>query len=253
MITTLQEDKMQKLILVLMVLALVAGCNSKPEGEPPVPMQQQETVKPTGLVGTVLEAMDSGGYTYALMQILESEVWVAGPVSELEIGTEYEITNPMLMNNFHSKTMDKTFDEIYFISGYITPGSSTDVAVAQEMQTAHANLSEPESELSFDGISVPDAGFTVSHIIENRADLAGKTVTLRAKVVKASANIMNLNWLHLRDGSGADGSNDLTITSDDMAKVGDTVLVTGLVTVDKDFGAGYFYKVILEEASITVE
>ena len=244
---------MQKMILVLMVLALVAGCNSKPEGEPPVPMQQHETAKPAGLVGTVMETTDSGGYTYALMQILDSEVWAAGPVSELEIGTEYELANPMLMNNFHSKTMDKTFDEIYFIGGFIVPGSSTEVAVAQEMQAAHANVNETNTEFSFDGISVPDGGFTVSHIIENRADLAGKTVTLRAKVVKASANIMNRNWLHLRDGTGAEGGNDLTITSADMAKAGDTVLVTGTLTVDKDFGAGYFYKVILEETSITVE
>jgi len=243
---------MQKLILVLMVLALVAGCN-KPEGEPPVAMKQQEAAKPAGLVGTVLETMDSGGYTYALMQILDSEVWAAGPVSDLEIGTEYEIAKPMLMNSFHSKTLDKSFDEIYFISGFITPGSSEEVAVADEMQTAHATLSETKTDFSFDGIPVPDGGFTVSHIIENRTDLAGKTVTLRAKVVKASANIMNRNWLHLRDGTGEDGSNDLTITSADMAKAGDTVLVTGSVTVNKDFGAGYFYKVILEEASITLE
>ncbi len=244
---------MQKMILVLMVLALVAGCNSKPEGEPPVAMQKQETAKPAGLVGTVIESMDSGGYTYALMQIQESEVWAAGPVSELEIGTEYELTNPMLMNDFNSKTLDKAFDEIYFISGYITPGSEMETAVAQEVEKAHANLSKTNTEFSFDGISVPDGGFTVSHIIENRTELAGKTVTLRAKVVKASANIMDRNWLHLRDGTGEEGSNDLTVTSADMAKAGDTALVTGTLTIDKDFGAGYFYKVILEEASITVE
>ena len=86
-----------------------------------------------------------------------------------------------------------------------------------------------------------------------RAERAGKPVTLRAKVVKYSPQIMGKNWLHLQDGSGAAGSNDLTVTSDVTANVGDTVLVKGPLTLDKDFGYGYKYDVILEDAKVTVE
>jgi hypothetical protein len=64
---------------------------------------------------------------------------------------------------------------------------------------------------------------------------------------------MGKNWLHVQDGTGKPGSNDLMVTSKAAAKVGDTVLVKGVVTLDKDFGAGYRYDVILDDAEVTVE
>jgi hypothetical protein len=78
-------------------------------------------------------------------------------------------------------------------------------------------------------------------------------VVVRAKVVKYNPQIMGKNWLHLEDGTGKAGSNDLTVTTNGEAKVGDTVLVTGVVTTNKDFGAGYKYDVILEDANVKVE
>ena len=78
---------------------------------------------------------------------------------------------------------------------------------------------------------------------------------MRGKVVKYNAMIMGKNWLHLRDGSGSDdkSNNDLTVTTATPAKLGDTVLVTGNVSTNRDFGAGYKYTVILEDAKVTVE
>ena len=76
---------------------------------------------------------------------------------------------------------------------------------------------------------------------------------MRAKVVKYNEQIMNRNWLHLQDGTGATGANDLTVTTAEKAKVGDTVLVKGTLVFDKDFGYGYKYKVMLEDAKLTVE
>ena len=70
--------------------------------------------------------------------------------------------------------------------------------------------------------------------------------------MKWNAGIMGKNWLHLRDGSGAAGKdNDITITTSDEAAVGDVVLVKGTVRVDKDFGAGYAYPVIIEDAKLS--
>ena len=77
--------------------------------------------------------------------------------------------------------------------------------------------------------------------------------SIRAKVAKFSPEIMGTNWLHLQDGTGAAGTNDLTITSAATAKVGDTVLVKGVVTTNKDFGFGYKYDVIIEKADVTIE
>ncbi len=70
--------------------------------------------------------------------------------------------------------------------------------------------------------------------------------------MKANSGIMGKNWLHLRDGSGTQekADNDITITTDGTAAVGDVVVVTGVVRLDKDFGAGYAYPVIIEEAKV---
>ncbi|MBK8639980.1 MAG: hypothetical protein IPN92_17505 [Chromatiaceae bacterium] len=94
---------------------------------------------------------------------------------------------------------------------------------------------------------------SIADIYQEKAELAGKPVKLQGKVVKVNNNIMNRNFLHLQDGSGdpAVSTNDLTITSDDTAAIGDTVTVTGTLMVDLDFGSGYKYPLLLEKASIT--
>ena len=92
-------------------------------------------------------------------------------------------------------------------------------------------------------------------LFRSKSKLAGKPVAVRGKVVKYNAEIMGKNWLHIQDGSGSTdkNDNDLTITTTTPAKLGDTVLVTGNVTTNKDFGAGYKYTVILDDAKVTVE
>lgn len=92
---------------------------------------------------------------------------------------------------------------------------------------------------------------TVEALYMKKADINGHHVQLHGKVVKVNNAIMNRNFLHLQDGTGAKGANDLTITSQDTAEVGDEVTVTGVITVDKDFGAGYTYPILLEKASVT--
>ena len=105
------------------------------------------------------------------------------------------------------------------------------------------------------GIKRAEGGKTVQEIIFDSAKLAGQTVTVRGKVAKYNAMVMGKNWLHLQDGSGSGDKrdNDLTITSATPAKVGDMVLVTGKVTTNKDFGSGYKFAVILEDAQVRIE
>lgn len=104
------------------------------------------------------------------------------------------------------------------------------------------------------GVVKAEGGKTVAEVFAEKDALAGKPVTLRGKVVKANAGIMGKNWIHVRDGSGAEGTNDLTVTTTTaQPNVGDTVLVTGPVTLNKDFGMGYQYDVIVEDAQVSVE
>ncbi|MCJ7453841.1 MAG: hypothetical protein MUO39_15425 [Steroidobacteraceae bacterium] len=113
----------------------------------------------------------------------------------------------------------------------------------------------PAAEIDLDGIAKADGGKTIAEVYGEKDALAGTKVTVRGKVVKSNSGIMGKDWLHVRDGSGEDGTNDLTLTtnSSPLPDVGDVVLVTGTVVLDKDFGMGYVYPVMLEEAEVTAE
>lgn len=110
------------------------------------------------------------------------------------------------------------------------------------------------SPVDLSGIAKADGGMTVAEVFAGKDGLAGKPVTFRGKVVKANNGIMGKNWIHVRDGSGSDGTNDITVTTTTaQPNVGDTVLVTGPVGLNKDFGMGYQYDVIIEDAQVKVE
>lgn len=92
---------------------------------------------------------------------------------------------------------------------------------------------------------------TVAALYQEKAQLSGQQVQVHGKVVKVNNGIMHRNFLHVQDGTGGQGTNQLTVTSQDTANVGDEVVVTGTLTVDRDFGAGYTYPIILEKATIS--
>jgi len=91
----------------------------------------------------------------------------------------------------------------------------------------------------------------IEEVFAKKDTLNGKRITVKGEVVKFNSGIMGKNWVHINDGSGKPGTNDLTATTQDTAKVGDKVIVTGTLAVGKDFGAGYKYEAIIEEATIT--
>ena len=133
-------------------------------------------------------------------------------------------------------------------------GPAAQVSVPMSVAHAPAGVGGQGADASMpaEPIPQPAGGTSIAEVWANRVSLAGKTVTVRGKVVKFHAAIMNRNWLHLHDGTGkaADGTHDLTFTTDDVTKVGDTVTATGTVAVDKDFTAGYKYGVIVEGARL---
>ena len=117
----------------------------------------------------------------------------------------------------------------------------------------HGGAAPAAPKPDFSKIVKPAGGKTVQEVYQEKDKLNGKRVTLRGKVVKYNEAIMGKNWLHLRDGTGKEPANDLTVTTQAKAKVGDTVLLEGTVTLDKNLGAGYNYEVIIEDAKVKVE
>ena len=114
-----------------------------------------------------------------------------------------------------------------------------------------ANASATSEQIKVEKAKGANA-YSVSETYEKAGKLDKKPVVVRGKVVKVSTGIMGKNWVHLRDGSGdsGKGTNNLVVTTQDVPKVGDVVTAKGILYKDKDFGAGYKYKVIVEEATV---
>ncbi len=107
--------------------------------------------------------------------------------------------------------------------------------------------------MSFEGIAKADGGQTIEELYAQRAELAGKVVKIRGRIVKFSPEIMGTNWIHVQDGSGAAGTNDLTVTTSEKANVGDLVLVEGPLSVDETLGHGMKYPVLVQSAKLVIE
>lgn len=203
--------------------------------------------------GEVLESMNAGSYTYLRLKTRDGEVWAATMLTSMPNGTKVELHDPMLMTNFESKAMGRTFDEIVFASAVSTEHSGV-TTPAQQMAAAHKGAAAPAVSVPI--VKVPKAAGanarTVAEVHAQRAQLKDKTIAVRGTVVKYSAGIMDRNWIHLRDGSGvpAQANNDLLVTTKQAAKVGDVVVVNGPVRTDVDYGQGYKYAVIVDGATL---
>lgn len=201
--------------------------------------------------GVVLETMNAGGYTYVRLKTGDGETWAAVNRTSVKQGAEVTIENVMVMHDFESRSLKKTFPSILF--GTLGGGAAGSPTDRMEMAKAHAGLSKP---MATTDVRIPKAtgtnARTVEEIITRGAQLKDKPVLVRGKVVKFNPEIMGKNWVHLRDGSGSAsaGTNDILVTTQAKAKVGDIVTVKGIVRADKDFGAGYAYKVLIEEATL---
>jgi hypothetical protein len=212
----------------------------------------------TAFSGKVLETTNTAGYTYIQVDTGKKKLWAAAPQFKVKPGDQVAVAEAMPMANYHSKTLNRDFDVVYFagsvqVNGAAPAGSSTKMELPKGHPPIHGAATNPATNLDFSKLQKAPGGQTVQEVIQGKAKLAGKEVKVRGKVVKFNANIMGKNWLHLRDGTGSEGSNDLLVTTPDTAKVGDTVLVTGKVATDKDFGMNYKYAVMVEDAKVAVE
>ena len=241
------------LLYAFLVLGLVA-CNSKPkvvsaEGAEMQMMQDNPhaamTSGHTGMAHTVVcqDFMHTDKYTYMDVEENGQRYWIAVPRQDVEKGASYQYTGGLEKHNFKSVEFDRVFDKIYLVSGIIPAGGSAGSAVDRAL--AHANQSPPSAPAA----NMPPSEGTVkiAEIFENRAKYEGKVVTVSGQCVKLNKMIMGRNWLHIDDGS-MDG--DLTVTSQDEVPVGANATFTGTIALNRDFGAGYRYEVIMEEAKL---
>lgn len=231
-----------------------------------------------GFTGKVLETTNAAGYTYVLVDTGAKKSWAATTQFAVQPGDTVNVGPGMTMPNYHSRSLDRDFESVYF-TGSITVAGGNAAAPVPVLPAGHppvegvsavtlpaghppiggdASAKKPAAKpakVDLTGIQPAKDGKTVQQIVEGKAKLDGKSVTVRGKVVKYNGGILGKNWLHIQDGTGSadQANNDLTVTTATEAKVGDTVLVTGKLSLNKDFGAGYKYAVILDDAQVVVE
>lgn len=265
------------ILSVLFSLPAVFLPSVSPAQSPAMPKAAAPAEEPTSS-GTVMETMSSSGYTYLLVENGAGKTWLAIPETSVKKGDTVEYYQGMVMDKFTSKTLNRTFESIVFSPGLVTAKAkaarqtaqaATDgsfaAAVNAEKATVKPDISKdmsigsagsngaivPLKDISIEKVQSAN-GYSVGEIFAKAGQLAGKKVQVRGKVVKFNPMIMGKNWVHLQDGTGdpMQNSHDLVVTTQETVEVDSTITIEGVLAADKDFGAGYKYAAIVEDAVI---
>jgi len=201
------------------------------------------------------EVIQTSAYTYIRVSADGRDYWIAISKMDVKVGETYFWSEGSEMRDFTSKELKRTFRSIFFIQDFSAEPITLSKQMPANPQMGQMNQTGPTGKMpavEHKGISVAkvEGGVTIGELYSRRKAFEGKKVKIRGEVVKFSGGIMNRNWVHIQDGTKDGEHFDLTITTPDSVKVGDLVIFEGKVILDKDFGAGYFYEVILEDARL---
>ncbi|WP_457610012.1 hypothetical protein [Lutibacter sp.] len=209
------------------------------------------------------EVIQVKDYTY--MRVLEDgkEKWLAVPSFQAEVGKTYYFKNGMEMPNFESRELKRTFPTIYFVEGVSTNPNANpiqnkvntvqDKVITNTIDTNTIDLSsksKPKLEKKEIKIKPISGAITINQLYKDAKQYEGKIVKIKGEVTKFNPKIMNKNWIHIQDGTEYNGKFDLTLVTNAEAKVGDVIVIEGKVSLNKDFGYGYFYELIVENATL---
>lgn len=230
-----------RVLLILILTLTLASCVKNKNGQ-----GVQVVTGENENVFEVSEVIQGNTYTYMKVKENNGERWIATGKTDVEIGDVLYYDEALHMSNFDSKELDRTFEEIWFVNqvsenpivydeGRIMPPHNHK---SQTKEKSNINLEKKEGEL------------TIGQIYANPQEYAGAEVEIKGIVVKVNNEIMGKNWVHIQDGTSAGENFDLTITTTDKVEVGEEVTFRGKISLDKDFGSGYRYDVIVEEAKL---
>jgi hypothetical protein len=236
-------------VLAVLISSCVRNKNFRLVENSPV-TENSPVIENSAIIGKkafeVKEVIQTSNYTYMKVKENTSERWVAVIRQEANTGDVFYYEGALQMSNFQSKELNRTFDEIFFLSQI----SKTPIGTSDEgAMPPHSGKVETRENGSII-MSKSKGELTIAQVFGNRTDYGGKEVEIRGIVVKVNESVMDKNWVHIQDGTNYNGSFDLTITTQDLANVGDEVTFKGKIVLDKNFGSGYFYDIIMEEATL---
>ncbi|MCX7876094.1 MAG: GW dipeptide domain-containing protein [Melioribacteraceae bacterium] len=225
-----------KFLFLLIISVLFISCSKEEKKE-----NEQINTKQNYLhQATVTEVIQVTQYTYMKVNEKGKEYWIAAPKVEIKEGTVINFNQTMEMKNFESKDLKRTFDSIFFVDNI-----DAKLGVGAMNKPMKPNIEKENVQ-----VDKAEGGITIAELFANLNKYENKTVKIKGKVVKVNAGIMDKNWIHIQDGTKFNDDYDLTITSNQLATKDDVITVTGKIVLNKDFGYGYSYKVLMEDAKI---
>ncbi len=243
---------MRKLLYVLSIASLLMSCGSNETKNDTTETSYEDALaRMNQSFHTIVldEVIDGGNYSYIRYSQDGNEYWGAITARPLEVGKTYYYREAMEMKNFESKTLERIFPSIWFINDFSEEIPQKKATKSDNLAEDHHKASDVHEQIKVNKV---EGGFSLAEVFEKKSDLAGQEVIVRGQVVKINTAIMNKNWIHIQDGTSYNSLFDLTITTAEEVsfKVGDVVTFKGKLELNKDFGYGYKYDYIIENASI---
>ncbi|MFC1635428.1 hypothetical protein ACFL5Z_11350 [Planctomycetota bacterium] len=236
----------------ILTALLLFSCREKEEEPQEQHVQPPQQISAGANVHTVViqEVVQASAYTYLKVKEKDRDYWIAITKRDIEAGETLSFAGGLEMKNFESKDLKRTFETIYFVDKIIGDEPLSTIS-KQSVEMPHRM--KPVIEKKEISIEPIEGGITIGELFSNKDSYANKTVLVKGQVTKVNRAILGKNWVHLQDGTSGSGKYDLTITTQDEVSLGDVVTFEGKIVLNKDFGAGYAYDVLIEDAKQQVE
>ena len=190
-----------------------------------------------------LEVLPAKKYVYVRVKENGEEYWIAAMKTEVTPGNTYYFREGVMKTDYESKEYNRLFKKIYLVPSLVSEKHGLTNNPAPSMSKTAENTAGNPSGGPTEPI-VKKGSVSIAELVNNADKYQGQTVQVTGRCVKINPNIMKRNWIHLKDGSKDDF--DLVVTSQEFVKEGETVTFKATVALKKDFGAGYYYDLILE-------
>tara|TARA_R110001583_G_scaffold188700_1_gene351072 strand:+ start:241 stop:951 length:711 start_codon:yes stop_codon:yes gene_type:complete len=233
-----------KYFLIIISAFVVLSCKDKGNYSK---ISSQKLVVSESIHKIVVDEMKDGG-SYAYINVTEdgNKYWMAIPNTDVKIGGTYYYDGGMIMKDFESEHLNKTFKSIIFAEGI----RETEKMIQNEVSDPHVNSTTENSNEVVVNIEQPKGGISLETLFSKKESFENKSITVKGKIVKVNNGILDKNWIHIVDGTQFENEKNLTVTTLEVLKVGDTVTFKGVIALKKDFGYGYVYDILLEEGEL---
>lgn len=198
----------------------------------------------------VNEVLPAARYVYLKVTEGGEQFWIATGKKDIKVGETYFYKGGLLKTNFESKEHDRVFDKIFLVTNMVprVHGDNTGTLAETNTTIEETKAAKTTIPTHTDEVIEHKGSVKIADIVANPKKFEGKTVQISGKCVKINPGIMERNWIHLQDGSK--DNYDFIVTSDIFIAEGTIVTMRALVALNRDYGSGYKYDLILENGTL---